>query len=144
LEPLAGFSLEARLLAVKFYKDDFTAALAPCDLALGWGQMANAVVLERVHITQEDRIYRWRFWGKAPIPEKEIITHSANMHIIPANEAILKTLQSLHKGAMVHLSGKLVTATHPKAGKPWRSSLTREDQGKGACELFYVTSVTEH
>jgi hypothetical protein len=144
LQPLAMFSLEARLLGVKFYKDDFTAILAPCDLALGWGQMADPAVLDRIHIMQEDRLYRWRFWGKAPIPEKEIITLSANMHIIPANESILKTLKSLHKGAMVRLSGKLVTATHPKASKPWASSLTREDQGKGACELFYVTSVTEH
>jgi hypothetical protein len=143
LEPLAVFSLDARVLGVKFYKDDFSASIAPCDLALGWGPMSDTAVLERMDITQHDRIYRWRFWGKGPLPAKELISHSANMHIIPADESILSKLKSLRKGSLVHLSGNLVVATHPKSNKPWRSSLTRDDEGEGACELFYVKSLTE-
>jgi hypothetical protein len=143
LEPLAVFSLDARVLGVKSYTGDFSASLAPWDLALGWGSMSDTAVLDRLDITQHDRFYRWRYWGKAPIPEKEIVTHSANMHIIPADDSILSKLKSLRKGSLVHLSGNLVVATHPKSNKPWRSSLTREDEGEGACELFYVKSLTE-
>jgi hypothetical protein len=143
LELLAAFSLDARVLGVKSYSGDFSASIAPLDLALGWGAMSDTAVLDRLEITQHDRFYLWRYWGKAPIPEKEIVTHSANMHIIPADDSILGKLKSLRKGSLVHLSGSLVEATHPKSNKPWRSSLTREDEGDGACELFYVKSVTE-
>lgn len=144
LEPLAVFSLDARVLGVKFYTGDISAELAPCDLALGWGPMSDTAVLERMDISQQDRFYRWRFWGNAPIPEKEIKTHSANMHIIPADDSIMRKLKPLREGSLIHLSGQLVTATHPKGDRPWQSSLSRDDTGEGACELFYVKSLTEH
>jgi hypothetical protein len=143
LTPLAMFALDARLLSLQFYDEDITAKLAPCDLALGWGRMSDTAVLERLDISQSSRFYQWRFWGTPPIPEKEIVTHSANMHIIPANASVADRLKSLRKGSLVRLSGVLVEATHPKAEKPWRSSLSREDRGEGACEVFYVKSLSE-
>ncbi len=143
LQPLALFTLDARVLARRFYFGDVSAELAPCDLALGWGPMSDTAVLEKLEITQYSRFYRWRYWGKAPIPEKDIVTHSANMHIIPADDSVLDRLKSLRTGSLVHLSGSLVLASNPMARTPWRSSLTREDQGDGACELFYVKSLTE-
>jgi hypothetical protein len=141
LNPLATFSLEARVLGVKSYSDDFSASIAPVDLALGWGPMSDTAVLEKLDVTQSNRFYRWRFWGSAPIPEKDITSHSANMHIIPADDSILRKLKSLRTGALVRLSGNLVVATHPKGEKPWRSSLSRDDTGEGACEVFYVKSL---
>jgi hypothetical protein len=143
LQPLAVFSLDARVLGVKCYGDDFTADIAPCDLALGWGPMSDTAVLEKLDINQANRFYHWRYWGKAPIPEKDIVTHSANMHIVPADDSILQKVKALRKGALVRLSGNLVTATHPKGDKPWQTSLTRDDDGKGACEIFYVKSLME-
>jgi hypothetical protein len=105
--------------------------------------MSDTAVLDKLDITQGNRFYRWRYWGKAPIPESEIVTHSANMHIIPADDSILRNLKSLRKGSLVRLSGNLVVATHPQSNKPWRSSLVRDDQGEGACEVFYVRALTE-
>jgi hypothetical protein len=141
LQPLALFSLDARVLGVKFYNDDFPASIAPCDLALGWGRMSDTAVLEKLDIKQTNRYYRWRFWGSAPIPEKEIITHSANIHIIPSSDTILEELKSLRQGDLVRLAGNLVVATHPKGARPWKSSLARDDEGEGACEVFYVRSM---
>lgn len=142
LKPLAVFSLEARVLGVKFYTDDFSSTISSCDLALGWGPMSDSAVLDRLDISQQHRFYRWRFWGQAPIPEKEIVTHSANMHLIPADESILGKLKSLRQGSLIRLSGNLVEATHPQGERPWRSSLARDDTGEGACEIFYVKSLT--
>jgi hypothetical protein len=142
LQPVAVFSLDARVLGVKYYSDDFTAKLSPCDLVLGWGRMSDTAVLERLDITQHNRFYRWRFWGTPPISEKEIKALSANMHIIPADASIEEKLKALREGSLVHLSGTLVVATHPKADKPWRTSLARDDDGEGACEIFYVKSLT--
>jgi hypothetical protein len=143
LQPVAVFSLDARVLGVKWYSGDFTAKLAPCDLVLGWGPMSDTAVLDRLNITQQNRFYRWRFWGTPPISESEIKTQSANMHIIPADDSIAETLKTLREGSLVHLSGNLVVATHPKADKPWRTSLARDDSGEGACEILYVKSLTK-
>ena len=141
LEPVAAFSLEARVLALKRYTDDFSATLATHDAALGWGPMSDSAVLDRLEITQKHRFYRWRFWGTAPIPEKEIVRHSANMHLIPADDGIRATLDALRPGEIIRLGGSLVNATHPQADKPWRTSLTRGDRGEGACEIVLLKSV---
>ena len=143
LKPLAGYSIEARVLGKERYKSDSTAGLSPWDLALGWGRMSDESVLERLDISQGDRFYRWQYWGNAPLPDKEIVTHSANVHVIPASAEIREKIASLRVGSIVKLEGWLVEATHPQANQPWRSSLTRDDEGEGACEILYVRSVSE-
>lgn len=143
LKPLAGYTIKARVLGIRRYTGDPTATLAPFDLALGWGRMSDESVLDRLDISQGGRFYHWRYWGKAPIPESEIVTHSANVHIIPADDAVAAKISSLRVGALVRLWGSLVEASHPETARPWRSSLTRDDEGEGACEILHVRSVTE-
>ena len=76
-----------------------------------------------------------------PIPRREIETQSANMHMIPADDAIASTLKSIKSGQVVKIKGFLVRAD-AKDGWHWKSSLTREDTGNGACELVYVKAIT--
>jgi hypothetical protein len=59
------------------------------------------------------------------------------MHLIPATPAVEKRLKSLRPGQVVALKGYLVEVTGD-GGFTWRSSLTREDTGAGACELIWV------
>jgi len=59
------------------------------------------------------------------------------MHIIPANSLVLRQLKKARAGNLVHLQGFLVNASTDE-GFTWHSSLTRNDTGDGACELFYV------
>ncbi len=141
LKPLAQYTLNARTLSLKRYQGDAAAALAPYDLAVGWGRMSDEAVLERLDISQDNRYYHWRYWGAAPIPESEIINHSANIHLIPADENVAQSIASLRVGSQVQMSGWLVEATHQGADKPWRSSLTRNDEGDGSCEILYVRSL---
>jgi hypothetical protein len=143
LQPLATFSLKARVLGIARYDGGATGELAPFDLALGWGSMSDTGVLERLDIRQRDRFYHWTFWGNPPVPEKDIVSHSTNAHIIPANEGVLRKLKSLQEGSMIQLDGVLVDATHPQADKPWRTSLSRTDAGEGSCEIIYVKSLME-
>lgn len=142
LRPLALYDIEARVLGRERYSGNAAARLAPYDLALGWGRMSDEAVLERLEISQAHRRYRWQYWGKPPVPEKEIVTHSANVHVIPSNDAVLRSLGRLRTGALVKIHGYLVEAVHPSASTPWRSSLKRDDQGDGACEIIYVTSLS--
>lgn len=139
ITPLAIFELRGRVLSKTDYHLGREAELVPVDVAFGWGRMSDSAVLEKIDITQGNRFYYWRT-NDAPIPLREIELSSANMHLIPANTAVKRTLQSLRAGQLVKLSGKLVRADADD-GWHWQSSLTREDVGGGACELIYVESL---
>jgi len=137
---LASFEIEARVLRSKTYCCSGPDRLAPVDVAFGWGRMSDEAVLARLDISQSGRFYFWRYEGQPPIPRREIEVSSANMHLIPASEAIEKRLKSLRPGAVVTLRGYLVEVSGA-GGFHWRSSLTREDTGNGACEIVWVEEV---
>jgi hypothetical protein len=139
ITPLEKFDFQARVLRAEHYSMDRESQLAPVDLALGWGPMADQGILDKVTITQSNRFYHWRV-EEFPIPRREIETNSANMHMVPANAEVERTLRSLHSGQRVTFSGYLIEARAPD-GWHWRSSLTREDTGAGACELVWVEKI---
>lgn len=136
----ARFELTARVLSREDYHFGRGAALAPVDLALGWGRMSDSSVLATIEISQENRFYHWHVNAR-PIPRREIETSSANMHMIPADKRVRSELDRVRIGEVVHLEGFLVDASRPD-GWRWRTSMTRDDTGDGACELVYVESIT--
>ena len=141
ITPLATFKAKARVLSKKKYSFGRESDLAPIDLALGWGQMSNSMVLKEISIRQTSRFYFWRSSSIPPIPEKQIKESSANMHFIPSTDAIMKELITLKKGSIISFSGYLVNVTAPD-GWQWNSSLTRKDTGNGACELIWLKKLS--
>ena len=141
LTPLAHFRVNARVLGREDYRFDAGAELAPLDLALGWGRMADPAVYGRLDIRQGSRWYHYR-WGQEgpPLPADEIVRSSANMHMIPADETVAAALRRVRRDQRVRIDGWLVQADAPD-GWRWRSSLTRDDSGGGACELVYVCGI---
>jgi hypothetical protein len=139
IKPLETFEIEARVLSRENYRFDRGAELAPVDLALGWGPMSDEAIISQIAITQSNRFYYWHV-DAFPIPRRAIETNSANMHLIPADDEIEQTLQSVRVGQKVKISGYLVKVNAPD-GFHWESSLTREDTGAGACELVFVKRV---
>ncbi len=140
LTPLAGFSIDARVLSREDYRAGREADLSPTDLALGWGRMRDDDVLSQLDISQGGRFYSYRWQNEPPLPPAEIVRSSANMHLIPANAAAAEALQDVRKDDRVRIDGWLVEAKAPD-GWYWRSSTTREDSGAGACEVIYVCSI---
>lgn len=136
ITPLAHFELRARVLGAERYRFDRAADLSPVDFALGWGSMSDSRILQAFAIQQRDR---WYFWSasRMPISASEVIAHSANMHMIPATEAVAKRLLAVKPGQIVELSGQLVRADG-KDGWHWVSSLSRTDTGDGSCEVVWV------
>lgn len=112
------------------------ADLSPTDLVLGWGAMADPQIIQQIKIRQSGR---WYFWQVAsfPIPRRSIETQSANMHLIPANDEVARTLKQTLPGQLITLQGYLVNVNADDSWR-WRSSLSREDTGANACELIYV------
>ena len=142
LLPLAQFALEARVLHRKIYRYDRQAALAPVDLAVGWGPMSDQRVLDQLRISQSARFFWYEWKGVPPLEPNEIVTHATNLHLIPSDDAIAARCKALRAGELIHLSGKLVQATGPGIGT-WRSSLNRTDSGNGACELVWVEELEQ-
>ena len=140
LSPLAGFSVEARVLGREDYHMGREATFSPTDLALGWGRMADDTVLAQLDISQGGRWYRYRWQDRPPIPPQEIVRSSANMHMIPANDSVATALARVRRGDRVRIDGWLVRADAAD-GWRWQSSLTRDDTGNGACEVVYVCAV---
>lgn len=136
LRPRANYRIDARLLARERYRADAGAELAPLDFAVGWGPMSDSAVIEALDISQSNRYFHVA-WRQPPIPESEILGHSANMHLIPAGASVERALDRMRPGQVVRLEGHLVNAVRDD-GWTWNSSLSRTDTGGGACELMWV------
>lgn len=139
ITPLADYSITARVLSREDYHVGREADLSNTDFALGWGRMSDDSVLKTISIRQSGRFYSWQV-QEFPIPQREIETSSANVHLIAADSSIARQINNVRKGQVVHLQGQLVEANTADGWK-WRSSLTRDDTGAGACELFYVERI---
>ena len=139
IKPLAQFQASARVLSKREYSRGIESDLSPIDLALGWGNMSDQAVLDTLDISQSGRWYRWRA-DRLVIPRREIETHSANMHMVPASKDIENRLAELRPGELIALEGFLIQAEQNNGWK-WKSSLTRNDTGARACELVWVENL---
>lgn len=139
LTPRASYDISARVLSVEPYRMDGGAKLSPIDFAVGWGPMSDSAVLEHFRITQGARFFTL-YPDDTAIDLATALSGSANMHLIPATARIRSMLGKVRRGHVVRMQGFLVNVRGPN-GYTWNSSLTRDDTGDGACELFYVESV---
>lgn len=140
LTPRARYDIIARILSREDYSFDSWSDLVPEDLALGWGAMSDNRILRSFKITQGARFYEWRLLTQLPIPRQQVISQSANTHVIPTDSYVRSQLASLRVGQVVHLEGLLVDGTRNDGGY-FHTSLTRDDSGPGACEVMLVEHV---
>lgn len=136
ITPLAEFHIKACVLSTESYYIDRESDISPVDLALGWGPMSDQSVIDRIDISQRNRWYHWST-DNYPIPRRQIEANSANMHMIPANDEIEDRLNQVIKGNLIELGGYLVFI-EARDGWKWKSSLSRNDTGGGACEVIWV------
>jgi hypothetical protein len=139
LRPRAHFSAEVRVLSRERYRLGALGAIVPLDFAVGWGAMSDSAVLASIEVSQANRFYFWRYDEPPPIPRREIETHSANWHLLPATADVWDALDSVRVGEIVQLEGELVDIKGADFTMP--TSLTRSDTGAGACEVLYVQSI---
>lgn len=141
LKPAAEYLLQGRVLGTKRYHSGFGSDLVPIDVAVGWSRMSDQSVLDQFSLSMGNRFFFYE-WSEAPaIPPNEIMRSASNNHVIAANKDVAKSIRSLVPGHIVTMRGYLVNASFPD-GSTWNSSLRRDDTGNGACEVFYVQSIT--
>lgn len=141
LKPAAEYLLRGRVLGTKRYLSGFGSDLVPIDVAVGWGRMSDQAVLDQFSLSMGNRFFFYEWSEEPAIPLNEIMRSASNNHVIAANQEVAKTIRSLVPGHVVTMRGYLVNASFPD-GSSWNSSLRRDDTGNGACEVFYVQSIT--
>ena len=137
---LAEYKIKARVLSRNNFSVGKESQISPVDLALGWGPMSDQAVIDKITVTQRNRWYNWKT-DSYPIPRKDIMYNSANVHIIPKDDSVEKELKKVYKGSLIEMTGYLVEITTTD-GWCWKSSLRRDDTGGGSCELFWVEELS--
>ena len=137
----AKYDITARLLRKEIYHIDGGAGLAPVDLGVGWGPLSDSAMIDQLEFSQMGRFFYWQpRTADFPLPTATLISHMAQMHMIPATKDIESRLKKLRPGQIVTASGYLVDIRSP-TGFTWNTSLSRTDTGDGACELFWVEAL---
>lgn len=139
LTALADYEITARVLRAERYIFDDVSNLAPVDLVLGWQQMSDNKMLADIDFSQSGRWYYVNS-KRTDISIADIMRQSANTHMIPAGRKIREVLLKVKAGHIIKAEGRLVEVIS-EGREPWSSSLRRDDDGDGACEIFYVTSI---
>lgn len=143
ITPMARYKISARILAKKRYVRGWESEISYWDMVLGWGKVADPEVSTILKVRQSVRWYSFRIFADFPLSAYYVSTHSANTHIIAANENIRKALLFIRKNDIVQMEGYLVNISGTRGNRNvhWRTSLSREDSGNGACEIFWVESL---
>jgi hypothetical protein len=128
------------VLGTERYRFDASADLSPVDLALGWGIMSDQRVVDQLEIVQGNRRFVVVPPEKSPAPLPVLLAHSANVHILPANDGVKSKVLKLRVGEIVELTGFLV-GVQEYGQWTWVTSLSRSDTGDGACEVFWVNKI---
>ena len=94
-------------------------------------------VIEKLSIGQH-----WRFgyvsWrGAPPVAKHQIFDNFANCHIVPATGNSRSIMLGVRPNELLRLGGYLIRIER-EDGWRWQSSLSRRDNGPGACEVIYV------
>lgn len=138
----ARYDITARVLRKEIYRIDGGANLAPVDLGLGWGAMSDTAVVDALEFSQMGRFLYWKPKDRTsfPLTPAQTIAQAAQVHAVPADAAIERGLRGLRPGQVVRLSGYLVDIRGSN-GFLWRTSLSRDDTGDGACEIMWIESL---
>jgi hypothetical protein len=143
MTPVAEFKISGMVVGKETYSSGWDGEISPVDLAIVWGKLAKPKYDEYITYSQRNRWYFYQYKEGSPFDNSFVISHSANNHIIPANENIHEAVKTIGKKDIVVLEGFLVNIKGIYKGKPvtWNTSLSRKDTGNGSCELFYVSKV---
>ena len=142
LTPRFAWDQSARVVGDRPYRFGAAAALIPEDLALAWGPLLAAPYAGRVSYSQYSRFFFWHT-RDGTLDRGTIVSHAANVHVIPASPRLRTAVRCVSEGDDVRLEGWLVDVDGVSdPAFHWGTSTTREDEGPGSCETVYLERLT--
>jgi len=140
--PRFRWDQSARVVSEEPYRFGAAGSLIPEDLALVWGPLLEPPYAGRISYSQGSRFFFWR--TKDPSLDRgTIVSHAANVHVIPASTRLSWAIACVSVGDDVRLEGWLVDVegiTDPDFH--WGTSTSREDEGPNSCETVYLERLT--
>jgi hypothetical protein len=150
LLPVAQFETRGRVLHLERFKpyqslSNWIPGLRPSthDIGLGYGPMTDSANVARFDYAHEGasnglRALFLRPKGAMTAQEWQALApHVTNVHLIPADEAVLAQIRRIRHGDLVTLHGQLVNVRDAQ-GRAASTSLTAGDRD---CEILRVTRV---
>jgi hypothetical protein len=110
------------------------------DLCLVWGSNLDKTVLANTEFWSEP----WTCYARPKRGAAYMLngTELSNNHLIGASEKVRERIRKVGIGDVVTLSGHLINYWDDEAPEyPRKSSLVRNDDGNGACEVIFVTEI---
>lgn len=135
----ASYRLQAVVKSKMKYTSDLSSSISNYDFALAWGELNEPNIDVHLKYSQSGRWYYYKFDSETPVSKAYIGEHSANVHLIPADDIVAKQISKVGVNDFVELEGYLVYVSGENF--TWNSSLTRSDTGDGACEVLYVEKI---
>lgn len=139
IKVLATYAGQFRVLARKDYQNDPEARFSPMDLAVSSGPLASGTYYQSIEASQANRFLSINI-KPLPFSPKQLREHVDNIHVIPGSEQVAQQLQQVQRGDLVQLKGYLVEVGDKRSS--WRSSLSNDAVGAGACKVMRIESIT--
>jgi hypothetical protein len=140
--PRFRWDQSARVVSEEPYRFGAAASLIPEDLALAWGPLLEPPYAGRVSYSQGMRFFFWRTKDLS-LDRGTIVSHAANVHVIPATGRLSRALAAVSTGDDVRLEGWLVDVEGiSDPSFRWTTSTTRQDEGPSSCETVYLERLT--
>jgi hypothetical protein len=142
ITPRFRWDQSARVVSEEPYRFGAAGSLIPEDLALAWGPLLAAPFAGKISYSQSSRFFFWRT-KEGWLDRGTIVSHAANVHIIPATARLRRVVRCMSRGDDVRLEGWLVDVDG--VSDPdfhWGTSTTREDEGPNSCETVYLERLT--
>ena len=142
LTPRFAWDQSARVVGDRPYRFGAAASLIPEDLALVWGPLLAAPYKGHISYSQYSRFFFWHT-DDGTLDRGTIVSHAANVHLIPASPRLRTAMRCVSEGDDVRLEGWLVDVDGVSdPAFHWGTSTTREDEGPGSCETVYLERLT--
>lgn len=120
--------------------------ISPKDITVSWGSLANEENNSQLDFyVPKPRFVSWRSsnqtWTKSM--GNMINNQFSNNHLVPANNEIKKLINLIKEDDYIHIKGYLVHIKYTERNLyySWKSSISRYDNGPGACETILVTDI---
>jgi hypothetical protein len=142
ITPRYRFDQSAKVMSARAYRWGREGALLPEVLALAWGPVIAPPFAGRLSFSQYSRFFFWRTKDLS-LDRGTIVSHTANVHIVPRTGRLKRAVRAVTKGDLVRLEGFLVDIDSADgSGFHWGTSTTRADEGPNSCETIYLERLT--
>ncbi len=126
----------------RFFSIDRNDSVFPIDICLIWGDNA-AKKLHKNSAVSFSQDCRW-CWAQWSAGAKVNLSELSNNHLLINDKEILRQAKDILRGDQIKITGRLVNVIAEPAGekglsaRAWNTSISRTDNGAGACEVIYV------